>query len=262
MGDSSGKAPREEGSARKAAQAGSTRTTQWDLLPASDWLLLADVASRSSPLGDGLQSISSLEAPRRMGRSASHPAGVRQDRDGSRATSIGPHHRQPIGQDDRKRGPRGYDAGKKVKGRKRHILTDTQGLLVKVKVHPADIQDRDGARLLLNAAQGQCPRVSLLYADGGYQGALVSWIKETVGWRTEIVRKPSWKRGMWLPPGVEPPALPTGFHVLPRRWVVERTFAWIGRYRRFSKDYEQLCESVESLIYIAMTRLMLARLAA
>ena len=179
MGDSSGKAPREEGSARKAAQAGSTRTTQRDLLPAPDWLLLADVASRSSPLGDGLQSIPSLEAPRRMGRSSSHPAGVRQDRDGSRATSIGPHHRQPIGQDDRKRGSRGYDAGKKVKGRGWYILTD--------------IQDRDGARLLLNAAQGQCPRVSLLYADGGYQGALLSWIKETVGWRIERVRKPSWK---------------------------------------------------------------------
>ena len=112
-------------------------------------------------------------------RSASHLAGVRQDRNGSRATSIGPHHRQPIGQDDRKRGSRGYDAGKKVKGRGWHILTD--------------IQDRDDARLLLNAAQGQCPRVSQLYADGGHKGALLRWIKETVGWRTERVRKPSWK---------------------------------------------------------------------
>lgn len=131
-----------------------------------------------------------------------------------------------------------------------------------MKVHPADIQDRDGARLLLKAAKDECPRVSLLFADGGYQGALVPWIKEMVGWRTEIIRRPNPKRGVWLPPGVEPPALPTGFQVLPRRWVVERTFAWIGRYRRFSKDYEQLCETVESLIYLAMTRLMLARLTA
>ena len=131
-----------------------------------------------------------------------------------------------------------------------------------MKVHPADIQDRDGARLLIKAAKSQCQRVSLLFADGGYQGALVSWIKEMVGWRTEIVRIPSWKRGVWLPPGAELPVLPKGFQLLPRRWVVERTFAWIGRYRRFSKDYEQLCETVESLIYLAMTRLMLARLTA
>jgi putative transposase len=103
------------------------------------------------------------------------------------------YSRREYREDDRKRGPRGYDAGKKVKGRKRHILTDTQGLLLKVKVHPADIQDRDGVRLLLKAAKDKCPRVSLLFADGGNQGALVPWIKELVGWRTEIVRKPSWK---------------------------------------------------------------------
>jgi len=129
-------------------------------------------------------------------------------------------------------------------------------------VHPADIQDRDGARLLLTAVKDRCPRVSLLYADGGYQGALVDWVKETIGWKTEVVRKPNFKRGVWLPPGVEMPVLPTGFQVLRRRWVVERTFAWIGRYRRFSKDYEQLCDTAESMIYLAMTRLMLARLAA
>jgi len=129
-----------------------------------------------------------------------------------------------------------------------------------VKVHPADIQDRDGARLLVKAAIDQCPRVSLVFADGGYQGKLVRWIQDTAGWRTEIVRKINGRRVVWVPPGVAPPIIPTGFQVLPRRWVVERTFAWIGRYRRFSKDYEQLCESVESLIYLAMTRLMLARL--
>lgn len=131
-----------------------------------------------------------------------------------------------------------------------------------MKVHPADIQDRDGARLIIGAVKGECPRVALVYADGGYQGKLVQWIKDTVGWRTEIVRKINGQRFVWVPPGVEPPILPGGFQVLPRRWVVERTFAWIGRYRRFSKDYEELCESAESLIYLAMTRLMLARLAA
>jgi transposase len=197
-----------------------------------------------------------------MGGSASYLAGIRQDRDGPGAAPIGAHHRQPVGQDDRKRGPRGYDAGKKIKGRKRRILTDTQGLLVKVKAHPADIQDRDGARLLVKAAVKQCPRVSLVFADGGCQGKRVRWIQDTAGWRTEIVRKINGRRVVWVPPGVAPPIIPTGFQVLPRRWVVERTFAWIGRYRRFSKDYEQLGESVESLVYLAMTRLMLARLTA
>jgi putative transposase len=96
-----------------------------------------------------------------------------------------------------------------------HILTGTQGLLLNAKVHPADIQDRDGARLLLQAAKNQCPRVSLLFADGGYQGGLVPWIKEVAGWRTEIVRNPSWKRGVRLPPGCEPPVLSMGFQVLP-----------------------------------------------
>lgn len=116
--------------------------------------------------------------------------------------------------------------------------------------------------MLIDAAKTECPRVALLYADGGYQGKLVEWVKETTGWATEIARKINGRRFLWVPPGVDPPVLPEGFQVLPRRWVVERTFAWIGRYRRFSKDYEELCETVESLIYLAMTRLMLARLAA
>lgn len=115
---------------------------------------------------------------------------------------------------------------------------------------------------MIGAAKGECPRVTMIYADGGYQGKLVQWIKDAVGWRAEIVRKINGHRFAWVPPGVEPPIVPGGFQVLPRRWVVERTFAWIGRYRRFSKDYEELCESSESLIYLAMTRLMLARLTA
>ena len=145
-----------------------------------------------------------------------------------------------------KRGPRGYDAGKKVLGRKRHIIVDTMGMLLGVVVHPADIQDRDGARLLLNKLAGRFRELRLIWADGGYAGQLVDWVREHTGWELEIVRRPSGKRE---------------FAVLPRRWVVERTLAWLGRCRRLSKDYECLVSSSEAWIQIAMIQLMLRRLA-
>lgn len=144
-----------------------------------------------------------------------------------------------------KKGARGYDAGKQVTGRKRHILVDTMGLLLLVVVHAANIQDRDGAKLVLEKARGCFPRLKIIWADGGYAGKLIDWVKQTCNWVLEIV-----KRNADL----------KGFHVLPRRWVVERTLAWLGRYRRFSKDYEELTESSEALVYLAMTHLMLRRL--
>jgi len=143
-------------------------------------------------------------------------------------------------------GPRGYDAGKKVKGRKRHLLVDTLGLVLLVVVHAANIQDRDGAKLVLQDAKRRCPRVQLLWADGGYAGKLVAWIATTLHWMVEIVKRSDDMKG---------------FQVLPRRWVVERTFGWLGRYRRLSKDYERLPETSVALIYLAMTHLMVRRLA-
>jgi putative transposase len=143
------------------------------------------------------------------------------------------------------RGVRGYDAGKKIKGRKRHILVDTMGLLLMVIVHTADIQDRDGAKLVLEKFIGKSSRLSLIWADGGYAGKLIDWVKEHCGWVLEIVKRSDDVKG---------------FQVLPRRWVVERTFGWFGRYRRLSKDYEGLTESSESMIYAAMTHLMVRRL--
>jgi putative transposase len=140
----------------------------------------------------------------------------------------------------------GYDAGKKIKGRKRHLLVDTMGLILMVVVHVASIQDRDGARLLLAKAKGLFPRLQRIWADGGYAGKLIAWVLDACCWVLEIIKRSDAVKG---------------FKLLPRRWVVERTFGWLGRYRRLSKDYERLPESSEAMVYWAMTRLMVQRLA-
>jgi putative transposase len=119
------------------------------------------------------------------------------------------------------------------------------GLLLAVVVHAANVQDRDGAKLLLTKAKGCFPRLKLIWADGAYAGQLIDWVVTTCQWILEIVKRSD-------------KAL--GFHVLPRRWIVERTFGWLGRYRRLSKDYEYLTDTSETLIQVAMTQLMLRRL--
>lgn len=154
-------------------------------------------------------------------------------------------------------GVHGYDGGKKISGRKRHLLVDTVGLLLKVKVHAADILDNKGGKLLLENLETEFPIIKHCWADMGYRGDFPKWCKENLGWTIEIVKRPS-KWGRYLP-GVEPPLMPR-FTVLKRRWVVERTIAWIGRNRRMSKDYEFLTQTSESFIYAAMSRLMLKRL--
>jgi transposase len=158
-------------------------------------------------------------------------------------------------------GPRGHDGGKKVSGRKRHISVDTEGSLLKARVHPADIHDRSGAELLLAGLNAEFPRIALIWADTACQG-LKAWMAEALGWRLTI-SKHWWTglRGVWVAPGRQPPEIPRGFHVLKRRWVVERTFAWIGRNRRMSRDFERLIETGEMLVYAAMARVLLRRLA-
>lgn len=139
----------------------------------------------------------------------------------------------------------GYDAGKKVKGRKRHILVDTLGLLLTTKVLTADIQDRDGAKLLFLEIKEQMPRLQLVWADGGYRGKLIVWVAVQCLWILEIVKRSDKEKV---------------FKVLPKRWIVERTFSWLNRNRRLSKDYERKIESSEAWIYLAMSILMLKRL--
>jgi putative transposase len=158
-------------------------------------------------------------------------------------------------------GPHSFDGGKKVNGRKRHLVVDTQGLLLKVVVHPAGLHDRVGAKLVLRALNVVFPRLQHLWADHGYAGVLRKWTQEQTGIELEVVY-PWWRQlKRYFPDMLEESGFQPGFHVLPRRWVVERTFAWLGRYRRLSKDYERVCETTETLILIAMSRLMLRRLA-
>jgi transposase len=141
-------------------------------------------------------------------------------------------------------GPRGYDAAKKVKGRKRHVVTDTSGLLVGVAVHSAAIQDRDGAGLVIEAIHDLFPWLRHLFADSVYNGPnLSSTLAKFGNWRIEIVKR-----------------IAAGFEVLPRRWVVERTLAWLNRNRRLAKDFEATLASATTWIYIASVTLLIRRL--
>ena len=150
------------------------------------------------------------------------------------------------------RGIRGYDAGKQVKGRKRHIVVDTLGLLLVVVVTAASVQDRDGARLVFQRLNGACKKLRLIWVDGAYRGKLMAWVAS----HFQFVLRPVLRCDDHMRCDDH-----KGFWVLPRRWVVERTFGWLNQYRRLSKDYEVLPKSSEAMIYIAMTRLMLRRLA-
>jgi putative transposase len=154
---------------------------------------------------------------------------------------------------------------KKIQGRKRHLLVDTQGLLLGVKVLAADIRDRAGGQVLLTALVGSLPRLQVIWGDSGYAGEpFEQWVKDHLGVRFEIVKHP-WTglRGVWAPEGAIidwDKIMPRGFHVLKWRWVVERTNAWITRHRRLSRDCEGTHSSSEAFIYLAMTRIMVSRL--
>lgn len=146
-------------------------------------------------------------------------------------------------------GEHGYDAGKKINGRKRHLLVDTMGWVWLVVVTAASTQDRDGARTLLAVLATQMRRLRVIWADGGYAGTLVAWLWSLRKWgkvRLELVQRSAQGKG---------------FQRLPHRWIVERTFGWLNRWRRLSKDYEHLTETSESTIRVVMIYLMVRRLA-
>jgi len=142
-------------------------------------------------------------------------------------------------------GERGYDAGKKIKGRKRHLLVDTLGLIIVVALTTASVQHRDGAKLVFRKTAQQ-NKLQVVWADGGYAGKLVDWTKTNIPWELVIVKRPQDAQG---------------FKLLPKRWIVERTFGWLNRYRLLSKEYEATLESSEADIQIAMINLISRRLA-
>jgi putative transposase len=143
-------------------------------------------------------------------------------------------------------GIKGFDAGKLVKGRKRHILVDTLGLLIAVVVSSANVQDYHGAKPVLKKVKDRSPRLKVVWVDGIYEKEWrIAWVKSECGWELQVVKRTDKDKG---------------FKVLPKRWVVERTFAWLGRYRRLSKDYEKLTGSSEAMIQMAMIHIMLRRL--
>jgi putative transposase len=145
-------------------------------------------------------------------------------------------------------GERGYDGGKKIMGRKRHIAVDTLGLILAVMVHSAGVQDYDGARGVIERLHGRFARLKVIWADSAYgKNALPDWVRKSFGWILQTILRPVHAKG---------------FVLLPKRWIVERTFGWLGRYRRHSKDHERTTESSETMIYISMIHLMTRRLAA
>lgn len=160
-------------------------------------------------------------------------------------------------------GVRGFDGNKKLVGRQRHILVDTEGFLLSVVVHAANIPDRAGGQRVLQvaAAGTSFPRLQHIWADQGYTGTLVRWAAQEYGWTVQVVYPADRQLKRYAPDVLADLGYASSFKVIPHRWIVERTFSWLGRQRRLSKDYERLASTEEAFVYLGGIRLLLARLA-
>ena len=233
--------------ARTTDRAGSSQPGQRSLLRRSLRLRVAAVAQGFWSVANGLWLPSAVEPgldlevhPRRAARL------LAQDRKVAPTAAI--IDSQSVKTPDQA-GPRGYDAGKKIKGRKRHIAVDCLGLILTVMITAASVQDRDAARSLIKSLVTLYGRVQIIWADGGYLGPLVQWVKQLRPFgrlRLEIVRRGDRAKG---------------FKVLPKRWIVERTFGWFTKSRRLCRDYEVRLDHSEAMIRICMIRIMVRRLA-
>jgi putative transposase len=235
---------------------------QWRLLPREypPWKTVYHYfrAWRLAGIWEQLNTTLRKRERERQGRNR-EPSGCIMDSQSAKTTSVG--------------GIRGYDGAKKLNGRKRHLLVDTLGLLLTVTVHAADLQDRAAVPQVLAGVNERFERLSHIWLDQGYTGLGKAWIEEHLGWTATIVRHAPSDHGEWRYTRDTAgklqgeyvrfaPEPKRGFKgVLPRRWVIERTFSWFGQARRLSKDYERLPETEEAIIYATMSRIMLKRLA-
>ena len=227
-----------------------SRHPRRDHLCCPQWLPLAASASRIPQLEDRLWDLLPLAQRRDLAEDSRHAPGHASVSPGRKKSPSAAIIDSQTVKTTEVGGQRGYDAGKKINGRKRHIVVDTLGLILALVVHPADVQDQDGAVLvlgILGRLKERFHRLKVIFADSAYgRNNLPECVKDAFGWLLQTVLRP---------------ARVKGFVVLPKRWIVERTFGWLGRYRRHSKDYERNVASSEAMIHIAMIHLMIRRLA-
>jgi transposase len=206
---------------------------------------MAHVARGVSTLATGIWIFPPLAAGWYLGSRHANTARGSAAQGGAEDDSLCGNRGFAVGQDRVKRGQRGFDAGKKIKGRKQHIAVDTMGLVLAVVVHSAGIQDRVGARAVLVRLFASMDTIQTVFVDGGYSGKLIDWSKEMFGWLITVVKRTEAHK----------------FEVLPKRWIVERTLAWLTNSRRLVRDYEVSPKQAEAMIKVAMIHLMLKRLA-
>ena len=230
---------------RQATDDRSSSGGQRHFLSLAKQLPMAPAAERFSALGHGLVVFSTLASRWRLDADTPGPLCGGSARIRSRALSQRGDHGQPVGENDRKGGVRGFDGHKKVKGRKRQLLVDTLGFPLAWRVEPANMSDKKAARYLVDGLPPLWPRIETVIADAGYLSEkLTAFIKDHAGWTLTIVKRSK-----------------PEFTIVGLNWIVERTFAWLGRERRLSNDYEQKVQTSETLIQIAACRLFLKRIA-